>query len=130
MESKQAIENALAHCYGSEEPYRYNAMFGKNFVYTVGAEMLFKMADAYWLMQAIFSYKRTEDFQVWKLKRVEGNKFVLTMQEDSGLPNVVEQEIPHSDFPLDEIELWAINDHNCNGEWGPVHVVLLLKTEY
>ena len=129
METKQAIQDALAQCYCTEG-YKYNAMFGKNFVYTDGAETLFKMADAYWLMQAIFSYRRKEDFQVWKLKRVEGNKFVLTMQEDSGLPNVVEQEIPHSDFPLDEIELWAINDHNCNGEWGEVHVVLMLKTEY
>jgi hypothetical protein len=128
MISKTELENGLAHCIGTEG-YKYNAQFGKNFVYTDGMDFLFKAAECYWLMQAIFSHKRTEDFQVWNLKRVEGNKFVLTMREDDGLPNIVEQEIPFSDFPLDEIEFYAVNDHNCGGVWGDVHVVLMLKSE-
>ncbi len=129
MESTKNILNGLAQCYGTEG-YFFNALFGKNFVYTDGIKYLREAADANWLMEAIFSYKRAEEFQLWKLKRVDGNKFILTMQEDSGRPNVVEQKIPCSNFPLDEIEFFAINDHNCGGEYGDVHVVLMLKTEY
>ena len=129
MESTKNILNGLAQCYRIEG-YHYNALFGKNFVYTDGIKYLLEAANAPWLMQAIFSYKRTEDFQLWKLKRVDGNKFILTMKEDTDEPNVVEQKIPYSDFPLDEIEFFAINDHNCGGEYGDVHVVLMLKTEY
>ena len=129
METKENILNGLAQCYGTEG-YFFNALFGKNFVYTDGIKYLLEAADAVWLMQAIFSYKKTEEFQLWSLKRVEGNKFVLTMKEDTDCPNIVEQKIPCSNFPLDEIEFYAINDHNCDGVYGDVHVVLMLKTEY
>jgi len=129
MKTKQEILDGLAQCYGTEG-YHYNGMFGKNYVYTDGFRYLMLSADAVWLMQAIFSHRRKEDFQVWKLKVNEDRSAVLTMKEDTDCPNIVEQKIPWTDFPLDEIELWAVNDHNCNGEWGPVHVVLMLKSEY
>ena len=128
MKEKQEILNGLAQCIGTEG-YRYNAMYGKNFVYTDGVNFLMEAADAVWLMQAIFSHRRTEDFQLWTLK-VENGKAVLTMQEDTGTPNIVEQKIPYTDFPLDEIQFYAINDHNVCGEYGPVHVVLMLRSEY
>jgi len=128
MISKKELKNGLAQCIGTEG-YRYNAMFGKNFVYTDGFAYLMEAAQAVWLMQAIFSHKRTEDFQLWTLK-VKNGKAVLTMQEDSGTPNIVEQKIPYTDFPLDEIQFYAINDHNCNGVYGDVHVVLMLRSEY
>jgi hypothetical protein len=128
MKTKDEILEGLAHCIGTQG-YHYNALFGKNFVYTDGVKYLLEAANCYWLLDAIFSYKKTEDFQVWSLK-VENGSAVLTMKEDSGQPNIVKQEIPYTDFPLDEIEFFAINDHNCGGEWGPVHVVLMLKSEY
>ena len=128
MKTKQEIENGLAQCYGTDG-YHYNAIYGKNFVYTDGIKYLMEAADAVWLMQTIFAHRRTEDFQVWTLKVADG-KAVLTMKEDTNCPDIVTQKIPYTDFPLDEIEVWAINDHNCNGEWGEVHVVLMLKTEY
>ena len=128
MKSKKEIENGLAHCTGTEG-YHYNALYGKNFVYTDGFAYLINAANAVWLMQAIFSYRRKEDFQIWTLKVANG-KAVLTMKTDSSKPNIVEQKIPFTDFPLDEISFYAINDHNCGGEWGPVHVVLMLQTEY
>ena len=128
MATKQELIEGLAQCIGTEG-CRFNAMFGKNFVYTDGMDYLFKTANCYWLMQAIFSHKRTEDFQLWTLK-VKNGKAVLTMQEDSGTPNIVEQKIPYTDFPLDEIQFYAINDHNCNGVYGDVHVVLMLRSEY
>jgi len=127
MKTKKEIENGLAHCTGTEG-YRYNAMYGKNFVYTDGFAYLMEAANAVWLMQAIFSYRKKEDFQLWTLK-VSNGEAVLTMQEDTGTPNIVEQKISFTDFPLDEIRFYAINDHNCNGVYGD-HVVLMLRTEY
>ena len=126
--SKQEILEGLAQC-TCTEGYHYNGIHGKNFVYTDGVKYLLEAAQCYWLLDAIFSYRRTEDFQLWSLK-VNNGKAVLTMKEDSDRPNIVEQKIPYTDFPLDGIEFFAINDHNCGGEYGPVHVVLMLKTEY
>lgn len=127
MKTKTEIENGLAQCYGTEG-YHYNAMYGKNFVYTDGIAFLLEAAECVWLMQTIFSHRRTEDFQVWTLK-VNNGTAVLTMKTDSGEPNIVKQKIPFTTFPLDEIEIWAVNDHNCGGEYGPVHVVLMLPSE-
>jgi len=129
MKTKDEILNGLAQCYGTEG-YHYNALFGKNFVYTDGIKYLLESADAYWLLQAIFSYRRKEDFQLWNLTVLPDKTAVLTMKEDTDCPNLVEQKIHYTDFPLEEIEFYAINDHNCGGEWGPVHVVLMLKSEY
>lgn len=129
MKTKDEILNGLAQCYGTEG-YHYNGLFGKNYVYTDGIKYLLEAADAYWLLQAIFSYRRKEDFQLWSLKVMSDKTAVLTMKEDTDCPNLVEQKIHYTDFPLEEIEFYAINDHNCNGEWGPVHVVLMLKSEY
>ena len=129
MKTKDEILNGLAQCYG-REGYHYNSLFGKNYVYTDGIKYLLESADAYWLMQAIFSHRRTEDFQLWTLKVMSDKTAVLTMKEDTDCPNLVEQKIHYTDFPLEEFECYAINDHNCNGEYGPVHIVLLLKSEY
>jgi len=125
MLSKAEIKNGLAQCIGTEG-YKYNAMFGKDFVYTDGMDFLFKAADCYWLMQAIFSYRKIEEFQLWRLE-VSNGSAVLTMKEDSGCPNIVEQKIDYTDFPLDEIEFYAINDH-CSESGN--RVVLMLKSEY
>jgi hypothetical protein len=129
MKSKEEILNGLAHCYGTQG-YHYNAIFGKNFVYTDGIKYLIEAAGAAWLMQAIFSYKRTEEFQLWKLEVMSDKTAVLTMKEDTDCPNIVEQKIHYTDFPLEEIEFYAINDH-CreDGTFGD-RVVLMLKSEY
>jgi hypothetical protein len=39
--------------------------------------------------------------------QVENGSAVLTARKDSGLPALVTQEIEYTDFPLDEIEIWA-----------------------
>lgn len=128
MLDKREILDGLAQCYGTEG-YHYNKLHGKNFVYTDGIKFLLEACDAYWLLDAIFSYKKTEEFQVWKLEVMKDKTAVLTMKEDTNAPVLVNQKIHYTTFPLEEIEIWAVNDHNCGGEYGPVHVVLMLKTE-
>ena len=91
--------------------------------YTDGVKMLAELAGAYWLIDAIVSYKRQEPFQVWTLDVMlaEDNRYhkcVLTMKEDSDCPVLVTQKIEYTDFPIGTITLWLIDG------------VLILPSEY
>jgi len=109
------ISTDLNQFTGTENYYRYWTGQG---VYTDGVQYLAEQAGAYWLIDAVFSYRRSESFQVWTLKKNDDNSAVLTMQEDTGEPAKVRQEIPYTDFPLDSIKLYLIDS------------VLLLPSEY
>ena len=100
---------------GTEHYYQH---WTKILVFTDGIHYLAEKAGAYWLIDAIASYRRKEPFQVWMLKVKEDKSAVLTMQEDTGQPVKVRQVIPFTDFPLDEIKLWLIDG------------VLILPSEY
>lgn len=88
------------------------------FNYTDGVKYLVEQGKAYWLLDAIFSYRRKEPFQVWEVKVNEDKSAVLTMREDTYEPIKVKQEIEYTDFPLAEIKLYLIDN------------VLLLPSEY
>ena len=110
------IENGLAHQIGTVNYWKNKALC---FQYTDGIKFLWESCEAYWLLILISSYRRKERFQVWELKKIEGtNKAVVTMKEDTDCPILVEQEIPYTDFPLDEIKLYLIDG------------ILLLPSEY
>ena len=115
MLSAQEIEMGLRQHYGTSQ-YFTNPIL--TFQYTDGVKYLWESAECYWLLIAISSHKRTEPFQVWTLTVNDDNSAVLTMKEDSGRPNIVTQEIPFTDFPLKEVELWLIDG------------VLILPSEY
>ena len=100
---------------GSEHYYEHWTNF---LCYTDGVQYLAERAGSYWLIDAIASYKRKEPFQVWRLKVKEDKSAVLTMQEDSGQPVKVRQDIPFTDFPLSEITLCLIDG------------ILILPSEY
>lgn len=129
METREAIENGLAQCIGTEG-YHFNAMFGKNFVYTDGVRYLIEAADAVWLMQAIFSHRRTEEFQVWELEVFADKTAVLTMKEDSNYPNLVSQVIRYTDFPLQNVKFFGVNDHCREDGSEGNRVVLMVTSEY
>ena len=114
METKIS-ESDLNQFIGTENYYRHWTRCG---VFTDGVQYLAKQAGAYWLIDAVFSYRRREPFQVWTLKKNDDNSAVLTMQEDSGEPAKVRQKIPFTDFPLNRIKLYLIDS------------VLLLTSEY
>jgi len=68
------------------------------------------------LLDAIASYQRTEPFQVWILTVTEKDgrrSAILTMQEDSGTPNLVTQEFDYTDFPLENIMFYV--EPGCHG---------------
>ena len=114
MKTKTEIQSALSQCYGTESYFKNQIL---NFQYTDGVHTMWEMCEAYWLLIAISSYKRTEPFQVWSLV-VNGTKAVLTMKEDTNSPVLVKQEIPYTDFPLDKMDLWLIDG------------ILILPSEY
>jgi hypothetical protein len=79
-----------------------------------GVLYLAEKAGAFWLPEAIASHivtnrplrEKCEGLIFWHLQ-VENGSAVLTARKDSGLPALVTQEIEYTDFPLDEIEIWA-----------------------
>jgi hypothetical protein len=114
MLKAQEIETGLAQHYGSENLYKNRIL---KFNYTEGVKYMWESCEAYWLLIAISSHNRHEPFQVWQLE-VEDHKAVLTMKEDTNEPLKVIQEIPYTDFPLNEIKLYLIDG------------ILLLTSEY
>ena len=92
--------------------------------YTDGVQYLAEKVGAYWLIDAIASYKRSEPFQVWTLAQgPDGKGAVLSMVEDTGQPVKVSQDIPFTDFPFNELPEPMIKLYLIDG-------VLLLPSEY
>ena len=92
-------------------------------IFTDGVKYLAEKAGAYWLIDAIASWQieekvRTYPFQLWELKVNENQTATLTMREDTGEPEIVRQEIPFTDFPLEYQKLYLVDK------------VLMLPSEY
>ena len=100
------MELNLENFTGTEHYYKH--WLGK--VYTDGVKYIADQCGAHWLLDAVFSYKRNEPLQVWNLKVNQlDNSALLAMVEDKGEPALIRQEIPYTDFPLEEIELWLLD---------------------
>lgn len=95
---------------GSEEFYRHN--LNPSFVYTEGVQYLAEQAQAYWLVDYIFSYQhlaslKAEPFQTWKLEVAENaGKVTVTDGNKNTLKTLA---IEFTDFPLPEITLWLVD---------------------
>jgi|TARA_Y100000034_G_C6674547_1_gene296317 hypothetical protein len=131
------IETALAQCIGTEHYYSCTKLYQtksfmtKRIVYTDGVRTLMSMAGACWLVDAIVSHMMTSrklktnrmlrDFQIWELKRTDSSA-VLTCKADTGHKPAVTQRIEHTDFPLDEMKIYAEPRELAH---GPVMVLML-----
>lgn len=115
----QQFKTQMAHYIGSDVIYRHSLSRG---TYTEGVRFVAQELGAYWLLDYIFSVQFTKEvvtqsFQVWKLKRVEESSAILTLEDGNG-NQVQRYEIAYTDFPLDEMSFWLINN------------ILLLPSEY
>lgn len=113
------IESNLANFIGTENYYKH----WLGFQYTDGIKYLADAAASYWLLDTIGSHWMTDQlkhipFQVWELLVYPDQRAILTMREDSDSAIIVKQEIPYTDFPLESIRLYLVND------------VLMLTSEY
>jgi len=115
QENKKEITSAdLAQFTGDLERFR---SINRHVIYTPGVQYLAEKAGAYWLIDAIASYfmggkmsypdPRLETLQFWRLEVKEDSSAMLTARADSGVEPYVKQEIEYTDFPLDEIDIWA-----------------------
>jgi hypothetical protein len=127
------IKSGLDQFSGSET-FTQHAL-NPRIVMTEGVVWLRESADCYWLVDAIVSHQlnakvRVEEFQVWKLRRIpQGVSFsirtsdgvsvglsgklwsaVLTVADGNSEDAIINQPIEHTDFPLDEITLWLVNN--------------------
>ena len=110
-------EGQLAHFIGTQ---RYYQNF-TGLLYTDGIQYLAEQAGSYWLIDLVGSHQPKlldARFQLWNLEVKEDKSALITMLEDDGEPVKVRQEIPFTDFPLNEFSFYCIDG------------VMLLKSEY
>lgn len=128
MTSEEILET-LTLFTGTERWYRYSPLF-PNVLLTDGAKFIADECGAYWLMDVIGSHlpavKRAgERFAIAVLAKktpYEGGWYFHLVDDIPSNVTYARQDIEFSDFPLDEIKLYVIDD----GE----HVTILLPSEY
>ena len=111
----------LAQFTGTENWYRHP--IARNILYTDGIQYLAEKAGAYWLIDEIAFNQmqpsiRKEEFQTWKLS-VDLEKSTAILTCDDGNNRIVfSKKIEYTDFPLQEIRIFFVNN------------VILLPSEY
>ena len=118
MKTAKEIQENLPYFTGTETYFQY--YFGIKF--TDGIKYLADNAECYWLINIIVSYQvdpkvKEEGFQVYKLK-VNADKSALVEITDGNKNILAKQDIEFTDFPLEEIEIWCIDN------------IVLLPSEY
>lgn len=96
---------------GSVDFFRHSLM--PSIVYTEGVKYMADEGGAHWLVDKIATLQldpkvKPEEFQVWRLMRRSNNTAYLAC-EDGNHKEVYRELIDYTDFPLDEIELWYVN---------------------
>ena len=118
--SKKLDPTTLAQFTGTEHYYRLN----RKCLITDGAKYLADAASAYWLLEIAACYLLelgTADWFVLVRLRVKDCTAELTVEDGNGIVRA-RQQIPFTDFPVDEQILFA-----C---WDSEHWVLMLPSEY
>lgn len=120
MESKEVILDILNNSMGSESYHKFSPIPGYP-VITDGILMLAEATGCYWFLDVIGSYqsnrKLDQSFQVWKLiVNTKNDSAIVQGYNDTTL--IITQEIPYTDFPLEELKLYLMDG------------VILLPSEY
>lgn len=107
MHTPSEIEQALAHCTGTEGYYRY-----QDFLLTDGVELLCKMSECFWLIDLLDAYQeeaRKDDMlqsiQFWTLTVKQGVGELICERDTNDIAFKI--PLPQTDFPLETIRLWV-----------------------
>jgi len=121
---KYLLKRTLKEFHGSSQ-YHSHLFPGKSpLIITDGCAFVREKMGAWWLFDAILSYQmdkrlRNVPFQIWEFKQLKNDlSWLLSCREDTGEKPVITQCIEFSDFPLESIKIWVINQ------------VALLPSEY
>ena len=126
METVGTITRNMAHAIGTMQ---YIKHWTGAFVFTDGINQLREDAECHWLVDAMASYNRKEEFQVWELQVFADKTAVLTMKEDTNSPILVEQKIHYTTFPLTNIKFYVeAGGYGTEDNWTPC-LVLMLPSE-
>jgi len=129
MKTASEIKNFIAHCYGSDSPYIKHSLV-KRLVFTESVNWIRQAADCFWLVDVVASYQHElmkQPFQVWKFTcNTESKQGTVTCEDGNG-HELVRQEIEYTDFPLDELVLWAeLGGYGTSAEnWTPAMVLMV-----
>jgi len=120
MKSKQEILDIINHAHSTEAYHRFSP-FEFFPVATDGVIAIAEAAGCYWFLDIIGSCQTNKrldpQFQVWKLVvNHDDNTAVVSGYNDTTL--IITQEIPYTDFPLDELKLYLMDG------------IILLPSEY
>tara|TARA_R110002072_G_scaffold295396_1_gene466342 strand:+ start:16935 stop:17336 length:402 start_codon:yes stop_codon:yes gene_type:complete len=120
--------------YFSGDFERYRHQIDRRVIYTPGVRFVAEQGGAYWLIDELAftitggeiqragrSDPRILELHFWRLD-VNNNSATLTARADSDVAPFYTKEIPFTDFPLDQIDIWAAFD----GE----HWTLYLPSEH
>ena len=113
------LKTKLKEFIGSDCFYKH-PLFPK-YLYTEGVCYLAKEANAYWLIEYIFSRQEEKlskySFQIWKLQ-VHKNRTANVIVENGDCEKITSYQLDFTNFPMEEITLWFTNN------------TLLLPSEY
>ena len=117
-DKKPLTHDELRQFTGDLERYRHS--FNRRVIYTPGVQHLAERAGAYWLIDLIASYigtpemaraiaddYRLGEMQFWRLAVDDNGGAVASCRADSDQAPAITQVVPFTDFPLDQIEIWA-----------------------
>jgi hypothetical protein len=110
------IKSSLREFHGTEEYHKHLYPGRSALLITDGCKYVRDDLKANWLFDAILSYqsylfKLKVNFQIWELKQLKKDlSWLLTCKEDNGSTTVVTQSIEFSDFPIDYIKIWVIDN--------------------
>jgi hypothetical protein len=116
------LETTLAQFTGTEGYHTFSTL--SNLVITDGVKYLADKTNCYWFLDIIASYQRKcnkdpmlKEFQIWTLTTKNGKGKVIC-ERDKDDPKPITQKIKYTDFSLQTIKLYCMNN------------VILLPSEY
>lgn len=117
---KQFDASQLTQFIGTQHYYRIS----RKHLLTDGTKYLAKNVECFWMMDAIASHLSeigTSDWFVQIMVTVQNSRATMIYDDGNGKEHA-RQEIPYTDFPLEQIRLYA-----C---WDGEHWVIMLPSEY
>lgn len=113
MTMSETIKLNLEQFHGTRNWWKHTAQF---FLYTDGIKYVVEKCEAFWLLDVVQSFQLKKDFwnmkyQFWHLEvDPKANEGVIIMRADMGEPELINQKIPHTDFPVHTLDFYVVSD--------------------